>query len=146
MESHGGMTLTGKKRMTWRKSYPSATLSIAKTAWTDQGTKTGLRLRGRQPTSWNRTRPSDLSDFAEAMGNVLYSYWRMKENQSDSNAQWIQIISENTPNTKLRVYVLIKGKNYLFLTKWKQENALTMTYMLLSSCFIKQVMAYLLSH
>jgi hypothetical protein len=42
-ESHGGMILTGKKRITLRKLYFSATMSTTNPTWTDRGENPGFR-------------------------------------------------------------------------------------------------------
>jgi hypothetical protein len=43
MENDGGMTLTGEKRRTLRKTCPSATLSITNPTWIVLGVNPGLR-------------------------------------------------------------------------------------------------------
>jgi hypothetical protein len=37
MENHGGMILTGENQITWRKTYPSVTMSTTNRTWTDPG-------------------------------------------------------------------------------------------------------------
>jgi hypothetical protein len=53
VESHGGMTLTGKYRRTLRNACPSATLSTTNSAWNEAGAIPGLR--GERPAA-NRLR------------------------------------------------------------------------------------------
>jgi hypothetical protein len=43
MESYGGSTLTGENRRTRIKACPSSTSSATNPAWTDQGSKPGIR-------------------------------------------------------------------------------------------------------
>jgi hypothetical protein len=45
VEIYGGMILTGQNRITWRKTCPSATLSITNLTWTDTGANPGLRCQ-----------------------------------------------------------------------------------------------------
>jgi hypothetical protein len=41
--SNNGMTVTGEKHRTWRKTCPSATLSTKNPTWTALGMNPGLR-------------------------------------------------------------------------------------------------------